>query len=369
VLTFLVQSSSATLGITISLTLTRVIPFDTAAALVLGENIGTTITAWLASFGATINAKRAAYFHILFNTLGVAWITAIFVPFYLPLVKWIVGAAPGPQPGTEIISDSTEAIALTHTLFNVSNTPLSLPFVRVFASLLTRLVPQKPGKEKPHLTSLDVRMLETSAIAIEQSRVEVLRMAYGCNKLMGWIKKIRSQKEPDQKLVRKAFRREEILDAVQDEIVAFMANLLSADIPHDVTEDARQQLRMADEYESVSDYLITILKSDLKLRESRLRFSDEDAQQLLELHDTVADYLRLISGGYEQRRPEVITRAHSQGSAITRRIKELRGQFLAKMSEEKLHPQTIVAYNAQLNAYRRVREHALNIAESYAGEK
>jgi phosphate:Na+ symporter len=85
VLTFLVQSSSATLAITIGLAATGVIPFTTAAALVLGENIGTTITVMIASIGANVNAKRASYAHVLFNVFGVLWITAVF-PFYIRLV-------------------------------------------------------------------------------------------------------------------------------------------------------------------------------------------------------------------------------------------------------------------------------------------
>ena len=368
VLTFLVQSSSATLGITISLAVTGVIPFETAAALVLGENIGTTITAFLASFGATINAKRAAYFHMIFNLIGVAWITAIF-SLYMPLIKWIVGSVPGPEQGTFVLRDVTEAIALTHTLFNVANTIMFIPFVRVFATLLERFVPQRAVKEEPHLTSLDIRMLETSAIAIEQSRVEVLRMAFGCDTMMSWIKEILVEEVPDDKIVQKVFHREEVLDTIQDEIVAFMANLVTGNIPHDVTEAARLQLRMADEYESISDYQVNILKSHLKLQNSGLRFPEEDFGKLLEVHDMVADYLALISRGYEQRHPEVITKAHSRGNAITARVKELRDGFLAKMSEQKFDPQVVVAYSAQLNAYRRVREHALNIAEALAGEK
>lgn len=369
VVTLVVQSSSATLGITISLALTGVIHFETAAALVLGENIGTTITAFLASLGTTTNAKRAAYFHMFFNLTGVCWITAIFLPVYLPLVKWVVGMVPDAASGGLVIRDVTEGIAVTHTMFNVANTLLFLPLVRICAGLLERVIPQKATREKPHLTSLDVRILESSAIAVEQSRVEVLRMAFGCDRLMTWIREILPQEVPDAKLVKKAFHREEILDTVQDEIVAFMANLLSGNIPHDVANEARRQLRMADEYESVSDYLINILKSHLKLQNAGLCFPQEDSERLLELHDMVADYLGLVNRGYERREPEVITKAHSQGHAITLRVKELRDQFLTKMSDEKLDPQVIVAYTAQLNAYRRVREHVLNVAEALAGEK
>jgi len=367
-LTLIVQSSSATLGITISLAVTGVIPFETGAALVLGENIGTTITAILASFGTTTNARRAAYFHMTFNVIGVAWITAVF-PIYMPLIKWLVGMEPGPEPGDMVIRDVTEGIALTHTLFNVTNTILFLPFVRICASVLERIVPQRAVKEKPHLTNLDVRMLETAAIAIEQSRVEVLRMAHLCNELSGWAREIVSQETPDPGLVQKAFHREEVLDTVQDEVVSFMSHLLSADVPLEVAEEARRQLRMADEYESISDYIISILKSHLKLHQSGLRFPEEEMRRLLDLHDQVADYLGMIEEGYRQRQFEVITKARSRGEAIILRVKELRTQFLVKMSEEGTDPQIAVAYNAQLNAYRRVREHALNVAEAMAGEK
>ena len=369
VLTFIVQSSSATLGITISLAVTGVIPFETGAALVLGENIGTTITAFLASFGATINAKRAAYFHMLFNMIGVGWVTLIFIPLYMPLIRWLIGTVPDPELGTPVVRDVTEAIALTHTMFNITNTVIFIPFVRVFATLLERCVPERVVRERPHLTSLDVRMLETSVIAIEQSRIEVLRMAHGCKEMTDWMKDLLTQEIADEKTVQKAFHREEILDTIQDEVVAFMAHLLAGNVPLDVTEEARRQLRMADEYESVSDYLIAVLKSHLKLQQGGLRFPETDAEDMLGLHEMVADYLVMINEGLERRQVDVITAAKSQGEAITRRSKELRGRFLSRMSEQKLEPQVIVAFNAQLNAYRRVREHLLNVAEAIAGEK
>ena len=90
---------------------------------------------------------------------------------------------------------------------------------------------------------------------------------------------------------------------------------------------------------------------------------------MAELHDSVAEYITLVADGFQQRRPEVITMAKTQGEAITLRIKELRDKFLVRMSEEKFDPQVSVAYNAQLNGYRRVRDHVLNIAEANAGEK
>jgi len=373
VLTFIVQSSSATLGITIGLASIGVIPFETAAALVLGENIGTTITAWLASLGATTNARRAAYFHVLFNVLGVIWITAIF-PFYINFVnglldlgaiRWLAGVDKDTVDAVSV----TVKIATVHTCFNVANTVLFFPFAGILGRMLERLVPQKVAKEKPHLTSLDIRMLETPVIAIEQSRVEVLRMAEGCEKMMQWITDLTSQQEPDQTLVQKLFHREEVLDNVQDEIVAFLSDLLASNLPHEVIDEGRRQLRVADEYESISDYIASILKFHLKLRNQGHTFDEQQVKQLSDLHSLVQNYLKLVADGYTQRSPEVITKAHSINDEIKHRVRTLRDDHLRALTEKKIEPYVNVAFTSTLNSYVRVSDHTLNVAEALAGVK
>ncbi len=373
VLTFIVQSSSATLGITIGLASIGVIPFETAAALVLGENIGTTITAWLASLGATTNARRAAYFHVLFNMLGVAWITAIF-PVYikfinglldLDFIHWLA----------EVDVDSAEGISVTvkiaavHTCFNVVNAILFFPFAGLLGKLLQRLVPQKDHKEQPHLTSLDIRMLETPVIAIEQSRVEVMRMAEGCGKMMNWLAELAAQVVPDQTLAQKLFHREEVLDTVQDEVVAFLSDLLAANLPHDVIDEARRQLRVADEYESISDYIASILKFHLKLRDQGHAFDPEQTDQLRNLHELVQHYLKLVTVGYAQRNPGIITKAHTVIGDIRHRVRSLRDKHLQALTDKKIEPHVNVAFTSTLNSYVRVSDHTLNVAEALAGSK
>ena len=364
VLTFIVQSSSATLGITIGLAQIGVIEFETGAALVMGENVGTTITAWLASFGATTAAKRAAYFHALFNLLGVLWITAIFLTVYLQIIT-SVSAWFGITPETNMAG----AIAAVHTGFNVTNCIIFLPLAGVLANFLERVVPDRKVKEEPRLTHLEVRLLESPAIAVEQSRVEVLHMGEECIHMLDWVKQIIASDPPDPKLVQSTFHREEVLDTVQDEIVAFMTNLLSGNAPTDVVNEGRRQLRMADEYESVSDYIATILKSHLKLDNAGLRISDRSRQELDEIHEMVAEYVELIAKGYERRQGDVITMAKTQGEAITLRVKKSRDDFVLRMTEEKIAPHVSVGFNSQLNAYRRIRDHILNVAEAMVGEK
>ena len=373
VLTFIVQSSSATLGITIGLAQIGVIQFETAAALVLGENIGTTITAWLASFGSTTNAKRAAYFHVLFNLVGVAWITALF-PVYMLLIRRIVMGDPNADMtlGTVSGAEITAAIAATHTGFNITNTIVFLPLTGRFSSILKRLIPDKPtsSDEQSHLTNLDVRMLESPAVAVEQSRVEVLRMASVCKQMMICLKELLQHDPPDEELTKKILEMEDQQDVMQNEIVTFMSNLLVGNVPHRVVDEARRQLRMADEYESISDCIASILKANRHLCRHNMRLPDDQQAELFELHDMVAEYLDRVTQYYDQwGRADVAVEAIPQGERITKHAKLLYKQLLAKTAEEQIEPRSMVAYNRAVAAYRRIRDHLVNIAEALAGEK
>ncbi|MEE3220206.1 MAG: Na/Pi symporter, partial [Planctomycetota bacterium] len=359
-----VQSSSATLGITIGLAQIGVIPFETAAALVLGENVGTTITAWLASFGATPNAKRAAYAHIVFNMLGVAWITAIF-PWYIDGVKYFVfGSATG-NVGPQV----TAAIAITHTGFNVANTVLFLPFTAVLARILMRIVPEKKVSEPPRLTNLDMRILESPVLAIEQSRVEVLRMADSCNKMMGWLGEVLDSDIPDAEIVEKTVTEENTIDTYQDEIVSFMTSLLASTLPENLIDEARRQLRMADEYESVSDYIGRILKYQVKLRNADLQYEPPERDSLLKLHKMVAQHLESITESYRRWNQELVDATDARGNNIAKEVRALRRDIMDRMADDGMPPRISVTYNRQINAYRRVRDHAVNIAEAIAGAK
>lgn len=373
VLTFIVQSSSATLGITIGLAQIGVIQFETAAALVLGENIGTTITAWLASFGSNTNAKRAAYFHILFNMLGVAWITAVFPAYMLLIRGFVAGSATADMSlGNVSAAEITAGIAAAHTGFNVTNTIVFLPLAGYMAALMTRLVPDKEVSEDEaeHLTNLDIRMLESPVVAVEQSRVEVLRMADACKKMMAWLKELLHCDTPNEELTKKILDMEEEQDTMQGEIVTFMSNLLVGNVPHGVVAEARLQLRLADEYESISDCIASVLKANRHLRRHELRLPDDQQAELYELHDMVANYLNEVSEFYVQwGRASGAVEVLPQGETITKHAKSLYKRLLSKAPEEQIEARSMVAYNREVAAYRRIRDHLVNIAEALAGEK
>ncbi len=371
VLTFLVQSSSATLGITIGLAQLGVIEFETAAALVLGENIGTTITAWLASFGTTTNAKRAAYFHCIFNILGVLWITAIF-HWYLLLIRQVVVG----DISTPLTIDATSAatvtagIAATHTIFNIANTILFMPLTGYMADMLERLVPDKSKLEEQHrLTSLDIRMLESPAIAIEQTRNEVINMANNCQEMMTQMLSIEQAGTWDENVAEKIVQLEERQDEMQVEFVQFMSHLFGSDVPHNVVWEARDQLRLVDEYESISDCIASGFKSKRLLTKRDLEMPEAERQEILELHQTVSGYMAVVNRAYNENNIDLLDGAITAGEEITKQAKVLSKSLLKRMPDDRLSPFVSTSYSRQVSAYRRVRDHLVNIIEVLKGEK
>ncbi len=365
-LTVAVQSSSATLGITISLAFLGVISYPTAAALILGENLGTTITAVFASLGATTTARRAAYFHILFNMLGVFWITLIF-PWYIQLVQSLLGG--NVELAVETASGvvyprTTAAIAMTHSLFNIANVVMFFPFAPLLIRMLERVVPSKEFKEKPRLTDLDPRILNTPALAVQQSRNEVLKMGDGCEKMLAWADELREQDEPDRALGNRLKQREQVFDSVQDEVSAFVTRLLAKTVPHSVADEARRQLTLVDEYESVSDHLLSLDKFDRKLRRNGLRFTDQHREDIKRLSEKLMEYLRAVNAGVAQNNHLTARKTDGISKRLKSEIKRTRKRHLEDLSRGDIAPQVNVAFLAAMNVYARIRDHLETIAET-----
>ncbi|QBG47232.1 Na/Pi cotransporter family protein [Verrucomicrobia bacterium S94] len=405
ILTMIVQSSSATLGITIGLAATGVIEFRTAAALVMGENIGTTVTALLASIGTTTNAKRAAYAHFFFNVIGTAWFIALF-PFAIGGLAHLIALKTGFDPATAslqeiatalfpdgdiaaIIADAnlsdpvtaagkkvagrfdqviTAGIALTHTTFNVANVLIFLPFIGFLAKFVTKLAPEKETKEAAHLTYLDVRMLDTPSLGIVQSQGQLNFMADSVEGMMIKLRTCLDSGITDE-LERKIFEREEILDNVQKEIFLFLSNMVSGQVPLEVTNTANKQMRLADEYESLSDYSTNVLKGLKKLKAGNLNLDGSAKEKLLILHDRVAAYIIKVDKFMKDENPDVLTWANTEGTAISKLMKEIRAEHLDRLQKEEASPYFSLAYTDILNFYRRMKDHALNIAEVVHSEK
>lgn len=378
IVTAIVQSSSATVGITMTLANVGLISFPTAAGLVLGENIGTTITAFLASLGTTTNAKRSAYAHMMFNTLGVCWIAPLFF-VYIRFVTWFVTTFLGCQMpdvavvinGDETFPYAEKAIAATHSWFNVINVFVFLPMVGLFVKILTTLVPDKKTPEEPKLTYLDVRIFDTPSLGLEQARKEILRMGTVCRSKIDILRDFLQNAAIDRKRAEEIFQMENDLDVMQKEIVEFIGHVMTGTISHEMVEQSRGEIRMADEYESISDYITAILKLRLKMRDSGLHLSPEAKQEITELHDMTVQFMELVNSVASEGNgdEDFLSEAHTKSNAITSFMKECRTRHLARVTEGKATPLKSLIYTDMLTSYRRIKDHCLNIAEVLVGEK
>lgn len=364
VATALVQSSSATTAIALILVTQGMLNFETAAVLVLGMNIGTTITTWFAAIGAPTEARRAALAHTLFNIIGVIIMAPIF-PICLPMLCNVFGIYE---------MDNTSlgfAVAGIHTAFNVVNTIVFLPFTSYFATVITWIIPDAKIKESPRLALLNP--LKTSpVVAVEQARHEVERMSLRCDGLFDSLRKVVEGASNDD-LENDIFHAEDELDVLQHEVSQFLGVIMTTHLPSDVAFRARMLLRVADEYESVSDEAAALLKQMIRMRRKDLVLSDRGRQDLLNLHELCKSFAFTVSEAFRQGKSfadAILAHVHSDAAGISSRVKEIRRALMTRMTEgdPSLNPLSAVIMLDLLNVYRRLKEDFLNIGEAMLEE-
>ncbi len=186
--------------------------------------------------------------------------------------------------------------------------------------------------------------------------------------MMDWLKTLLEAEEPDRALADRMTRREKVLDSIQDEVTEFITTLLSESVPLSVAKEARQQLRIAHEYEAISDYLLNLLKFDQRLRKAGFRFTAKQLADLLSLNEGVADYLNRVYAAHNQQDRDILTKLVIPKKNLRQTIKKSRQELLEELSNESIPPQVSIAFMGALNAYARVRDHSQNVAEAVAGE-
>ena len=356
--TALVQSSSATVGITITLARAGVIDLDTATALVLGQNIGTTMTAGLAALGASREGVRVAYAHIITKILGVL----LVVPFFFPYMR-LVNAC------SSMVDGIAAQIALAHSLFNIILVLLFLPLTGVLARTLTRFMPGKKRPETRHLCYFDHRLIDTPALALQQSANEILRMRTMCDNMIDVLRSEWVSPDRDEICEQKVFKAEDDLDTMQTEIVTFLSHVLTVEMPRQQMDEARQQLRITDEYESIGDYAASLQKMQIRACQKQIKISEVGMRQILHLHDQVAAFLKAVGSAVQVGDRDVLQNFRTDSDQITGRFKEYRQQSMDRLAAGIVAPVSCVYIMDALHSYRKIKDHGLNIAEAVSGVK
>lgn len=371
IFTAVVQSSAATTAIAMTLAQQGLISFETAAATVFGMNIGTTVTAWLAAFNGTAEARQTALAHTLFNVVGTIVIIPFFIPAILPIATSFFPdyADAVTTNGVTTFPNVAAPMAAIHTLFNLITTALFLPFVKPFARLVARLIPSD-ANTKPHLSALKMTSHLSPVIACDQALLEVNFMRDSDLELLSDVRKVLTG-EADAKLEDHIAHREDVLDNVQREITEFLGKIMVKRVPTSVSERARRLLRITDELESVSDEASTVLKVTRRLRKGGLAFSESSLQVLLEIHDRMTGYAVEVSALVKSPRPPIdIARMQSVSTELHKLVRMRRQGLLNRIGpNDPNSPIRVLAELDILNAYERVRAYYLNIAETLAGSK
>ena len=257
VLTLVLQSSSATMALTLIMVNMGWIPFEMGAAMVLGENIGTTITANIAAAVGNANARRAAMAHTLFNVFGVIWALALFTPF-LKLVGETITWMGLPNP--LYVNDGTAllyGISMLHTLFNLFNTLILVWFVPVIVKIVTKMIKQKSGAEEDtvKLKFIDAGHLSTAELAVGQARNEVIHFAEISRRGVGFIRTaINAENDKEFEEIRQRLvKYEEISDRIEYEIAQFLNALPEDSISEETRTETKRMYKIIGELESLGD--------------------------------------------------------------------------------------------------------------------
>ena len=289
ILTIALQASSATMAITMLLTTSGLIDFELACAMVLGENIGTTITANMAAAVGNTAAKRAALAHTLFNIFGVTWMLIVFRPF-LKLVGIVMTAIGFDNPLTVDLTTPEAGptllygISMLHTLFNITNTLVLIWFSKAIVNIVTRLIKTPENKEDDafRLRYIDAGIIAAPELATEQATKEIIHFAKISRNGLGYVRDAINEADPDkfEEIRGKLVKYEEISDRIEYEIATFLNAVSANEISNDTSSLIKAMYKIIGELESLGDSGEAISRIISRKNIHHRTFSEETIKKL-----------------------------------------------------------------------------------------
>ncbi len=350
--TALIQSSSAATGIIIAMAGQGLLSFASAVPLVLGTNIGTCITAMLASIGANLAARRAAIAHVLFNTIGVIFALLWIGPFS-DLVMHTASTVP-------------RQIANAHTLFNVFNSIIFLVFLKHFTRLVCAVAPGPEEQLDIGPKYLDPRMLKTPAAAISSSKKELLRMSGIALDMVA--DSIQTLIKNDLKKSMHIEQMEDMLDGLEKELNIYLSELSQHSLTKHESKIVGGLMSAANDYERIGDHAKNILQLAEIRNDERLSFSDEAISEIEMLYEKVAEMLHKSGRSLETEDKMLAAEVIKEDDAVDLYEKILRKKHIERINAKKCSPPSGVIYLDVISNLERIADHATNIAQLVVDE-
>lgn len=366
-LTVVIQSSSAMLGITMTLATTGVIDFNTAVALIIGENIGTTITAQLAAIGANTSAVRTARAHAIFNILGAVLVILIFQP-YVDFIDWMVGGE-----ADAVVADGSRPniawhIAIAHTMFNVANVVFWIPLIGYLTRFVIWLVPQKGEKEVHKLRYLGTRSTLAPEVALQQADLEMDNMVGITREMFEVTREYVNGEKHDKKLYERINHLEDITDNIEEEMIKFITVVLTGSVSRTQSSRGYALIRMADEIESIADALQSFAIYRGRLYKRKEDISEDAWADIMAFYDKVGAYFdRLTEARENELRTPEINALIQEATPLTRLADQMRDRHLERIRTGACQSVTAQTYSDMFVSLRHIKNHTINYVEAYAG--
>ena len=346
--TAIIQSSSASVGILQALSSTGAITFGSAIPIIMGQNIGTCATALISSVGTNKNARRAAMVHLYFNIIGVTVFLVVFYGLNAFVRFSFVDEVIAPW-----------GIAVVHSVFNLCTTALLLPFTGVLEKLACLTIPDDKG-EKETFTLLDERLLNTPSVAVEQARAVTSNMAELARS--GVLQAMSLTHRWDADLAKKVKEQEKQVDRSEDALGSYLVKLSSRALSHEDSQQVNTLLHTISDFERISDYSVNLLASAQEIHDKEVAFSPDAQEELGVLEDVVQDLLNRTTEAFRQGDLHLASKVEPMESVLSELVRAIKARHVARLQAGSCSITYGFVLEDLLTSYSRIAAHCSNVA-------
>jgi phosphate:Na+ symporter len=366
-LTIIVQSSSAASAITLTLVMKGWIPFDLGAAMILGENIGTTITANLAALVANPGAQRSARFHFLFNMIGVVWILIFFIPF-TNMIENLMGAGHF-DALAETAGKGNEgmALALFHTMFNILNVIILFAFVPMMGKLVYKMIPVGSDEDEEFkLQHISTGLMSTPGLSIMEAKKELVLFAKLINKMSNNVFDLffETQKKPQQ-LIEKIREREDITDRMDLELTDFLTKVAESDLTKETSSSIHRMMSISNDLERIADIYFEITKNYERLKKENVELPANAKEEIKDIMTLVMQAIKFMRNNLDESNDQV---SEEDVIAIENQInakqKEIFVSHFSRLEKGVYSPKQGVLFIDFVKRAERIGDHIINVQEA-----
>ena len=356
VVTAVIQSSSASVGILQSLSLTGLVSWNSAVYIIMGQNIGTCVTALLSSVGTSKNAKGAAYIHLLFNVIGSVFfsiLAAVFFTFYHDFGFQKIGMV---------------EISLIHTVFNIANTVIMFPFSGLFVKMAEKLATvtsKNTGDDETVPVHLDDRILSTPSIAMSNCTKEIVRL--GNMSLKNLTAACESLENRDGSRVEKILEREKNIDNLTKAITAYLVKLCNSNLTKQENTNATGMFHIVNDMERIGDHAENIIEMTQQMIADDLELSKKGIDDLKKMAEESLKSVRNCIIALSDNDIDFAEKVIKEEERVDNLEKQIRGEHMQRLTSGECNPRVGVIFLDALTNLERVSDHALNVAQGVIG--